>query len=945
MAVEAYCTKCRTKRPMQDAQAVWLQNGRAATQGACPVCSTKLTRLGETPEHAQVPRPQVDAAPPKAPKPKPAAGPAPEDISAPLTIEVTAYCVKCKTNRSMKNGMAVYMANGRPAARGECSVCGTGLFKIGATSDHDALAKPVVARTSTAKRGGSKAAASAGTAKVASSVKRVGSKSAAPASAAKVASPVKRSGKLVIVESPAKARTVGRFLGKGYVVKASVGHVRDLLKSQLSVDVEKDFAPTYRVPNDQRKTVKDLQEEVDRAKEIFLATDPDREGEAIAWHLVEATGMEPERTKRVVFHEITKDAVDEAFAHPRELNMDLVNAQQARRILDRLVGYKISPLLWDRVRGRTSAGRVQSVALRLVVDREREIGAFIAVEYWSIHARLAQLETRAVRPRPDFLSRLHRLRGGEVDLRNEGDAQAILDDLTGAHYLVTSVRQGERRRKPAAPFTTSTLQQEASRKLGFGARQTMRAAQQLYEGIDIGHDEPVGLITYMRTDSVNVSKQAQDEARVFIAERYGPDFLPPSAPIYKTRTKGAQEAVRPTAILRTPESVARHLSRDQRALYDLIWKRFVASQMAPALFDTISVDIAALPRSEYATLTPDQAVALASQLDAPAYLFRASGSRVRFAGFLSVYEEGRDENGKSGNGGKPGGNGKSNGTGEDGDTGDEGEMGAWLPALSQGELLDLVELLPEQHFTQPPPRYTEASLVKALEENGIGRPSTYAPIMSTIQGRGYVDLREKRLYPTDLGFVVTDQLVQHFPDVFEVGFTARLEEALDEVAGSERNWVEVLREFYSPIERQLEDAARTMERAEVQAEPIGEACPLCGHDLVMRFGRFGKFIACSNYPTCRYTRPILVKTGVTCPKCKQGELAERRSRKGRTFYGCDRYPECDFVVWQRPLLMPCPDCGGLVIQSGKERGKCTVCGHTFDLKKLEAGQEAGGSAK
>jgi DNA topoisomerase-1 len=475
----------------------------------------------------------------------------------------------------------------------------------------------------------------------------------------------------------------------------------------------------------------------------------------------------------------------------------------------------------------------------------------------------------------------------------------------------------------------------------------MRAAQQLYEGIDVGHDEPIGLITYMRTDSVTVSKQAQDEARAFIGERYGPDFLPPAAPVYKTRTKGAQEAheaIRPTSVLRTPESVARHLSRDQRALYELIWKRFVASQMAPALYDTISVDIAALPLSQYATLGPDRAVALASQIESPDYLFRASGSRVRFPGFLSVYEEGRDENGKSGANGKPGATGKSNGNGDEGDSSEDPALGAWLPALSQGELLDLLELLPEQHFTQPPPRYTEASLVKALEENGIGRPSTYAPIMSTIQGRGYVELREKRLYPTELGFVVTDQLVQHFPDVFEVGFTARLEEALDEIADSGRNWVEVLREFYSPLERQLEQASRTMERAEVQDQPIGEACPECGHDLVLRFGRFGKFIACSNYPTCRYTRPFLVKTGVACPKCRQGELAERRSRKGRTFYGCDRYPACDFVVWQRPLPAPCPDCGGLVIQSGRDRGKCTVCGHSFDLKRLEGRQEAGSAA-
>ncbi len=435
MAVEAYCTKCRTKRAMQNAQAVWLQNGRAATQGACPVCNTKLTRLGETPEHAQTPRPLVDAAPRRAAPPKPATGPAPAEISAPLTGNVEAYCVKCKTNRTLQKGSAVYMANGRPAARGECPVCGTGLFKIGATADHEQLPKPVVTGTRGRAKAGTTGASGAAT------LARRNASQPAAVGASKATPSGRRSNRLVIVESPAKARTVGRFLGKGYVVKASVGHVRDLLKSQLSVDVEKNFAPTYRVPNDQRKTVKDLQEEVNKAKEIYLATDPDREGEAIAWHLVEATGMEAERTRRVVFHEITKDAVGEAFAHPRQLNMDLVNAQQARRILDRLVGYKISPLLWENVRGRTSAGRVQSVALRLVVEREREIEAFVPVEYWSIHARLAQQETRRLSPRPDFLSRLHRLRGAEVDLRAEGDAQSILNDLEGAQYLVTALRQ------------------------------------------------------------------------------------------------------------------------------------------------------------------------------------------------------------------------------------------------------------------------------------------------------------------------------------------------------------------------------------------------------------------------------------------------------------------------------------------------------------------------
>ena len=912
--MEAYCTKCKEKREMREAQAVWLKNGSPATQGTCSVCGTRMNRMGATPEHDQLPKPEVEPAPRTASKKSQPAGPAPADISGPLTTPIEAYCVKCKATRPMANGQAIFMANGRPAARGECAVCGTGLFKIGVTPEHAKLPTPVVAKQTRA----SKAKTQSGAGKAAKSGP------AAPLPAGK------RSGKLVIVESPAKARTVGRFLGKGYTVKASVGHVRDLLKSQLSVDVENNFEPVYRVTNDQRKTVKDLQGEVARAKEVYLATDPDREGEAIAWHLVEATGIDPKQGQRVVFHEITKDAVAEAFAHPRQLNMDLVNAQQARRILDRLVGYKVSPLLWQRVQGRTSAGRVQSVAVRLVVEREREIASFIAVEYWSIHARLAQQESRAAQPRPDFLTKLHRLRGGEVDLSNALDTQTIVDDLEGAHYLVTALREGERRRRPAAPFTTSTMQQEASRKLGFSARQTMRAAQQLYEGIDIGHDEQVGLITYMRTDSVTVAKQAQEEARAFIAERYGAQYVPATPPVYKTRAKGAQEAheaIRPTAVMRTPESVARYLSREQRVLYDLIWKRFVASQMEAALYDTISADIAALPRRLVATLDQAAATALVATLDTPDYLFRASGSRVRFPGFLSVYEEGRDENG-----------GKKNGNSvkaDDSQAPDDVDSG-WLPALRLGELLDLLALLPEQHFTQPPPRYTEASLVKALEENGIGRPSTYAPIMGTIQERGYVEQREKRLHPTELGFVVNDQLVQHFPDVFDVGFTARMEEALDEIADDGRDWVDVLRQFYGPFEQQLKTAEATMERAEVQAQPIGEACPQCGHDLVLRNGRFGKFIACSNYPECRYTRPLVNKTGVACTKCQQGELVERRSKKGRTFYGCDRYPACDFVVWQRPIPTPCPDCGGLLTQSGKERARCTVCGHSFDLKKLEA---------
>jgi DNA topoisomerase-1 len=788
---------------------------------------------------------------------------------------VVAYCVKCREKREMQAPEAVYTKSGSPGTRGACPVCGTAMFRMGATPAHEGLPKPEV---TTRKPKAKKAKA-------------------------------KRKGRLVIVESPAKARTVGRFLGRGYAVKASVGHVRDLLRSQLSVDVENDFAPKYRVPKEKRTVVNELKDAVKGAAEVYLATDPDREGEAIAWHLIEATGIEEQQAQRVVFHEITQNAIAEAFGHPRGLDMNQVNAQQARRILDRLVGYKISPLLWENVRGRTSAGRVQSVALRLIVEREREILAFVPEEYWSIHAELAKRITE----RPSFIAKLIKIKGEKVDLKNEQDTHLIVEELERSSYVVADVRRGQRTRKPAPPFITSTMQQEASRRLGFTARRTMRVAQRLYEGIELDGQGTVGLITYMRTDSPSVAEVAQAEARDFIADRYGQEYLPPRPPRYKTRAKGAQEAheaIRPTSVLREPSAVKPFLTRDQLRLYSLIWQRFVASQMAPAIYDTISVEVIADSERQFADtklLTAEQLSAISRQAK---YLLRASGSQVKFPGFLAVYEESRDE-----------------------DAAPDEEAAEILPDLEAGEIVDLVQLIPEQHFTQPPPRYTEATLVRALEEYGIGRPSTYAPIISTIQDRGYVERIERRLHTTELGFVVNDLLVKHFPDIVDVGFTARMEEDLDLIARGEREWVPVLAEFYEPFERSVELAGQTMEKVPLADQTTGEKCDKCGHDMIIKWGRYGKFIGCSNFPDCRNTKPYLEKIGVQCPECG-GDLAEKRSRKKRIFYGCSNYPECNFVSWKKPLPQACPVCGGLLVVKNKQWAQCINCEEQVAMKKL-----------
>ncbi len=704
--------------------------------------------------------------------------------------------------------------------------------------------------------------------------------------------------RLVIVESPTKAKTIEKYLGRDYHVRASLGHVRDLPKSKLGVDVEHDFKPQYLIPREKSKHVKELKSAAQKADEIYLATDPDREGEAIAWHLAETIDPGGRPVRRVEFHEITRNAVLDAMRHPRQIDSRRVDAQQARRILDRLVGYQISPLLWKKVRRGLSAGRVQSAALRLIVEREREITAFDPVEYWTIEAELAKRETsngRRRQPRT-FIATLVEIDGEKAEIKDEERATAIVRDLDQAKYTVEAVRRREQQRNPPAPYTTSTLQQEANRKLGFTAKRTMMVAQQLYEGIEVARGESVGLITYMRTDSTNVAQSAVDEARKYIGEKHGPDYLSESPRTYQTRSRLAQEAheaIRPTSVYRTPESVKSYLNRDQFRLYELIWKRFVATQMASARIEITTVDI--LASREGLTTR---------------YRFRVSGSVVVFPGFLALYSETRDEDGAL-----------------------EDEDRKPLPPLAEGEPLDLINLSPQQHFTQPPPRYTEASLVKALEERGIGRPSTYAPILSTIQERGYVVKVEKRLEPTELGAIVNDLLVEHFPDVVNIDFTATMEERLDDIAQGRQRWVPVLREFYGPFSEAVSDAEREMQRVSLPVVLAGERCEKCGREMVIKMGRYGRFIACPGFPECRNSKPLLQRIGVACPQCGS-DIVERRTRKGRVFYGCARYPECEWTSWQKPIPQSCPVCGGLLVESQRDRAKCTACESVFPIAEL-----------
>ena len=759
-----------------------------------------------------------------------------------------AYCVKCKQKREILNPEPTFTASGSPASRGTCPVCGSKLYRMGRTEAHAGLEPPPARPRSTNSR----------------------------------------HGKLVIVESPAKARTVGRYLGKGYQLKASVGHVRDLLRSQLSVDVEHDFEPKYRVPNEKRIVVKELKRAAAKASEVYLATDPDREGEAIAWHLLEAAEINPDQAKRVVFHEITEEAIHQAFNEPRAIDQDLVDAQQARRILDRLVGYNLSPILWAKVRGRLSAGRVQSAALRIVVDREREIEEFQAREYWTLDADFLHPD----KP-PGFRARLVRVDAEEPGLASESMVEPLLADLRGAEFKVAEVQPGTRTRRPLPPFTTSTLQQSAARRLRFSARKTMVVAQQLYEGIDLNEHEPTGLITYMRTDSSQVASSAQAEARAVVTSSFGKEYLPEQPPIYRAKSRTAQEAheaVRPTSSKRTPESIRSFLSSEQYKLYELIWNRFIASQMKPAVYETLTIEVKGVSADH-------------------AYQFRVNASSLRFAGFLRVHPDW-----------------------EGGEL--DGEISLEkLPQLEKDDPLRLEGLFPEQHFTEPPPRFNDASLIKALEEYGIGRPSTYAPILSTLEQRGYVRREKRRMIPTEIGEIVNDLLVEHFPEIVDLGFTARMEEELDKVAAGERNWVELLRDFYGPFEEQLAMAQKHMPEIKAEPEPLGRACPDCGNQLLIRHGRFGKFIGCSNFPECRHTEPWLEKIGVRCP-LDGGELVERRTRKGRIFYGCSNYPACEFTSWKRPDPTPCPNCGGLLVHETRKSVRCLQCERQFDPEGL-----------
>ena len=794
--------------------------------------------------------------------------------------------------------------------------------------------------TTRARSSGGKTAAAQAGAKGKAATARARSSSGVPSAAGK---------RLVIVESPAKARTVGQILGNRYVVTASMGHVRDLPKSTLGVNTEEEFTPKYLTMKDKRDLVKGLKEAGAKASDIFLATDPDREGEAISWHLQAAAGWDKNAKppKRVVFHEITKQAVEEAFEHPREIDMELVNAQQARRILDRLVGYEISPLLWLRVQLGLSAGRVQSVALRMIVEREREITAFVPVEWWSLEAELHKDDDPAGKPNL-FMATLHSRKGArrKLSVSDEDSARSLESELKGAAYSVDSVDKKPRRQRPAPPFITSTLQQDAGRKLRFTAQRTMAIAQQLYEGLNVGSEGSVGLITYMRTDSVNVAESAVREARDYIRGRYGKEYTPDKPRSYRTRSKNAQEAheaIRPTSIGRTPQAMAAYLDRDQLRLYTLIWERMLASQMADALLEATTVEIDA------------QCVAPSDSV----YRFRATGSVLKFPGFRAVYLEGRDDAG-------------------------DGDENA-LPELAAGNGLVNHSLEAKQHFTQPPPRFTEATLIREMESQGIGRPSTYAPTIATLVEREYVEREQRRLTPTELGFTVTDLLTERFADVMDLNFTARMEENLDSVAQGELDWVPMLREFYGPFHQAVTEA-------EAAFSPI---CDKCERPMVMKMGRFGRFLACTGYPECqnirdmrnnaerpadeetdevceKCERPMVIKTGrfgrflactgynaddnpcdnrrnivkssgVPCPECG-GDLVERRSRKsGRPFWGCANYPKCDFLVNTQPQPAPCPQCAGMLVAAARGRVTCTVCKWKGELPAAESDADADGA--
>ena len=669
--------------------------------------------------------------------------------------------------------------------------------------------------------------------------------------------------KLVIVESPAKAKTIGKYLGVDYVVKASMGHLRDLPKKKMSVDIEHDFKPEYVPIEGKEKLINELRDAVEESDFVYLATDPDREGEAISWHLKELLHLGDSYTKRVTFNEITKHAVQEGIAHPRDIDLDLVDAQQARRILDRIVGYELSPFLWRKVKRGLSAGRVQSVATRMVVDREKEIRAFIPEEYWSLEAELAVQDGV-------FTANFYGDTSGKMELKTEEQTHAIVEAVTGRPFTVGKVKRGKKRKNPAPPFITSTLQQEASRKLSFVPRRTMAIAQQLYEGIEIGEQGLTGLITYMRTDSLRLSDEATAAAKDYIIDRYGPEYYPAKKRTFRTKNgaQDAHEAIRPTNVNLVPEEIQPFLTPEQYKLYKLIWSRFVACQMAEAILDTVSADILS-----------------------EGYVFRASGYKVAFPGFTAVYEESTDDAKQETTAGKP------------------------LPNFDEGDALTCRKLTPAQHFTQPPARYTEASLIKAMEEKGIGHPSTYAPTISTILEQDYVAKEGRSLRPTPLGEGVTELLVDKFQSISDLEFTAHMEEELDEVEQGKIGYVEVLRKFYGGFEAALQQAEKDLEgqRIKIKDEVTDEICEVCGKPMVIKSGRFGKFLACSGYPDCKNTKNIAIKTGVNCPKCG-GNVVELKSKRGFPFLGCDNYPECTFMTWDKVTKKECPDCGSTLFR-------------------------------
>ncbi len=676
---------------------------------------------------------------------------------------------------------------------------------------------------------------------------------------------------LVIVESPAKAKTIGKFLGSHYKVIASNGHVRDLPKSQMGVDVEHDFEPKYITLRGRGEVLEKIRKEAKKADKIYLATDPDREGEAISWHLAHILHLDPASKCRIVFNEITANAVKSSIKNARPIDMRLVDAQQARRVLDRLVGYKISPILWAKVQKGLSAGRVQSVATRIICDREQEIMDFVPEEYWSITAHLHEKNSKK-----NFDAKYYGEDGKKRELRSEAEAKSVLDRIEGAAFTVSELKTGEKTRHAAPPFTTSSMQQEAARKLGFTTKRTMMVAQQLYEGIDIGGKGPVGLISYIRTDSVRVAKEAQDAAITYIGKRFGERYVPAKPNVYKGRASAqdAHEAIRPTLIDNEPQKIKEHLSNDQFKLYKLVYERFLASQMSDA---------------RYATTT--------ASIDANGCIFRANGVRTLFDGFTAVYTEGRD---------------------------DVQEKEVTLPELHENDTLERTKIDSEQRFTQPPPRYTEATLVKTLEEKGIGRPSTYSPTISTIIDRGYVSREKKLLVPTELGFVVTGLMCEHFSDIADVKFTAGMEEKLDGVESGKDEWKTVIREFYGPFKIALDKAEKEIEIIDIPDEISDVKCDKCGALMVYKTGRYGRFLACPNFPACRNTKAIVEKIDVPCPKCGSA-LVKRKGKRGKTFYGCERYPDCDFVSWDKPTNIRCEKCGGMMVQKIGRNGSYVIC--------------------